>query len=95
MDERSTKGENSLHSTCDELIVFVILAPTRTSSVVVNKQKSLPNTQSANVKSKEKSVSDHMTIAQKKLTHFQNTQPTKSSNKPKEKSRLIHSLLTV
>jgi RNA recognition motif-containing protein len=75
--------------------IFDILESQRNTSLIYNKQKSLPQNPRATVKSKEKSASDHMIIAEKKLNHYQKHQqskPTSSTSlstksKPKEDTK--------
>jgi hypothetical protein len=57
---------------------FDFLEQKKHSSMIVKKQKSLPQNPRAVLQSKEKSASDHMTLAEKKLTHFQKHQQSKS-----------------
>jgi hypothetical protein len=73
---------------------FYFLGQQKDSSLLMNKQKSLPQ----NSQSKEKSASDHMTLAERKLNHFQkhrhsrtsnlNTTPASIISKPKENIKI-------
>ncbi len=67
---------------------------------IINKQKSLPQNSKFSPKLKEKSASHHMTLAEKKLNHFQkhqlsrssssniNTLPSSTKSKPKENIKI-------
>ena len=96
IDERRIQRKIVWSSISLEKIFWMfVLAPSKNPMLVMNKQKSLPETLRTSGKSKEKSASDHMTLAQKKLTRFQNTQPPKfvnsNTNLPSSSSSAIKS----
>jgi hypothetical protein len=59
---------------------FYFLEQQKNSSLGINKQNSLPHNQQSLSKSKEKSASHHMTLAEKKLNHFQKHQQSQTSS---------------
>jgi len=90
-------------------IKFNFLEQQINSLPIINKQKSLPQNLKSLPKLKEKSASHHMTLAEKKLNHFQkyqlstisttsniNSPSSSTQSKPKENNKIppkVHLIL--